>query len=88
MARVLRSLATDSAAGDVTHTGIVYIRTLFAAGETAPGSRFAGQAEVFVGDSAQVAIAASLLAQDLIAALSEHASSPPTDTAKSLPSSP
>jgi len=65
----LTALAEDPIAGQVTKAAIESILELFAAGENAPGAQSAGQAEEFVGDPAQVALAVSLLAQDLIAAL-------------------
>ncbi len=65
----LRHLATDPMAGAVTRSGIEYITMLFAAGEEAAGSRLAGQAEEVVGDPVQVALATSLLAQELVAEL-------------------
>lgn len=69
LAPSLTLLATDSMTGGVARTGLGYIGTLFAAGEGAPGSILAGQAEELVGDPVQVALAVSLLAQDLISAL-------------------
>lgn len=69
----LTLLATDPMAGGVTRTGVGYIGTLFAAGEGALGSMLAGQAEELVGDPVQVALAVSLLAQDLISALAKSA---------------
>lgn len=65
----LTVLIEDPMAGQVTKAAIESVRELFAAGEDALGSLSAGQAEEFVGDPTQVALAVSLLAQDLIAAL-------------------
>ncbi len=65
----LKALASDPIAAPVTKAAIDSIRGLFAAGEDAPGSRFAGQAEEFIGDPGQVALAVSLLAQDLLASI-------------------
>lgn len=69
LAVTLRRLAAEPVADTVTRSGIEHITTLFAAGEDAVGSRLAGQAEELVGDPVQVALAVSLLAQDLAAAL-------------------
>lgn len=65
----LTALIEDPIAGQVSKAAIESIHELFAAGENALGAQSAGQAEEFVGDPAQVALAVSLLAQDLIAAL-------------------
>ncbi len=65
----LKVLASDPIAASVTKAAIDLLRDLFAAGDDAPGSRFAGQAEEFIGDPAQVALAVSILAQDLITSL-------------------
>lgn len=65
----LTYLAENPIAGPVTKGAIDSIQELFAAGREAAGSRSAGQAEEFVGDPSQVALAVSLLAQDLIAGL-------------------
>ena len=65
----LKVLASDPIAASVTKAAIDSLRDLFAAGDDAPGSRFAGQAEEFIGDPAQVALAVSILAQDLITSL-------------------
>lgn len=65
----LQSLAEDPVAGVTMRVGIEYLRTLFATGEDARGSRLAGQAEEIVGDPAQVALSVSFLAQDLISGL-------------------
>lgn len=69
LAAVLTLLATDPIAGGVTEVGIDQVRRLFANGAGAPGSVLAGHAEQLVGDPAQVALAASLLAHDLSSAL-------------------
>lgn len=67
----LAALIADSVAGTATRRAIESIRELFAAGEDAPGAHAAGQAEEFVGNPPQVALATSLLAQDLIGALED-----------------
>jgi len=69
-------LTADPIAGVVTRSGVQHLATLFAAGEGAPGSVLAGQAEEHIGDPAQVALAASLLAEDLVLSLAGPMSRP------------
>lgn len=69
-APVLVGLSKDNTAGSATDSAIQYLGELFA-GPDAPGSRLAGQAEEFVGEPEQVALAVSLLAQDLLEALDQ-----------------
>lgn len=68
LAASLVTLIEDAVAGQTTRAAIGSLGELFAASENAPGARSAGQAEEFVGDPTQVALAVSLLAQDLITA--------------------
>lgn len=70
LATVIRRLVEDPVVEPATAAGMKHFATLFAAGEQAPGSVLAGQAEELVGDPLQVALATSLLAQDLLDALS------------------
>lgn len=69
LAGSLRVLLSDSVSMLATRDSLGYLTELFAAGVEARGSQLAGQAEALVGDPGQVALASSLLAQDLIVAL-------------------
>ncbi len=69
LAESLTALSGDAISMRATRDAIGYLTELFAAGVEARGSQLAGQAEALVGDPAQVALASSLLAQDLIVAL-------------------
>lgn len=70
MAAAVHRLRDDDLSADVTHDALGYLETLFAAGAHAPGSTMAGAAEELVGDPAGVAESVTLLAQDLVDALS------------------
>jgi hypothetical protein len=65
-------LRNDAVSGKVTREAVVYLEKLFAKGPTATGAMMAGRAEDAVGDPAQVSVAVSILAHDLLAALDAH----------------
>lgn len=69
----LRVLRVDPLAGGATHTGVGYLRELFATGGDGAGARMAGRAEELVGAPATVAASATALADDLLAAVGEVA---------------
>lgn len=79
--RILRAFQTDALAqtlsrlrirddcGPVTEEALTSLNELFAQSPQALGSAMAGRAEEGLGDPEQVAVAAFILAQDLVAAL-------------------
>lgn len=69
LARSIRSLAREDVSAGVTQAAIEYLQTLFST-ESSEGARRAGGAEQYLGDPEQVALAASILASDLLVALS------------------
>jgi hypothetical protein len=72
LAASLTDLSRDEISGPVTREAVDQLTALFATGADAPGARLAGQAEELVGDPKQVALAASMLAEDLTTALAER----------------
>lgn len=68
LADTLRVLAADPLAGPTTTEAIQFLRELFA-DDTSLGSQMAGRAEATVGDPERVAISASVLAHELLEAL-------------------
>jgi hypothetical protein len=70
LAEVTRRLLVHPGSGEVTAEAVGILRELFGTND-APGSLMAGAAEVAVGDPLQVGIAASILANDLLVALSD-----------------
>jgi len=71
LAAVCRRLLEDELSHDATQGALQQLDTLFAAGPDAPGSAMAGRAEAGVGEPEQVAVAVSILAADLLRALSD-----------------
>ena len=68
---MLQLLAEDISSA-VTTQAIGYLRDHFAAGPDAPGSMRAGRAEYGIGEPEVVSASASILSQDLLAALGRH----------------
>ena len=65
-------LFADEVAGEVTAAAIALLQEHFAAGPEAIGSRMAGRTEEGIGEPATVARQTSILAADLVAALSHR----------------
>ena len=70
LAETLTRLLNDDLAGAVTTAALGYLQELFADSPTALGSEMAGRAETGVGVPSTVAASVSILATDLIAAVS------------------
>ena len=69
LSRAFVRLLADPLSEEATRESLVYLGELFATGPEALGAMMAGRAEEAVGDPAQVSIAVSLLAGDLLGAL-------------------
>lgn len=69
LAESLEILLRDDVSRIVTETAVAALEDLFAAGPESLGSLMAGRAESVVGDPTQTAVASSILASDLLAAL-------------------
>lgn len=65
-------LLADSLSKDATREALVYLAELFGAGPESIGAVMAGRAEEAVGDPAQVSVAVSILASDLLEDLGER----------------
>jgi hypothetical protein len=70
------ALMTDDLSGPVTTEAVGHLRTLFAEGSDALGAHMAGRAEEGIGEPAQVALASSILAQDLVERVVELSDEP------------
>lgn len=64
----LQRLRDNELAGPATDQALIFLSDLFASGPNALGAMMAGRAEEGVGDPANVAASAAVLAEDLIAA--------------------
>jgi hypothetical protein len=71
LAASFRRLLSDDLAGEVTAQAVEFLRMHFAAGPEATGSVMAGRTEEGVGEPETVALQTSILAADLLAALTE-----------------
>jgi hypothetical protein len=69
LAASMGRLLADDLAGQVSSEAVGMLRALFAAGPDAVGSAMAGRAETGVGEPETVALQASILAGDLVAAI-------------------
>ncbi len=69
LASAFTTLLATPVSEPVTREAVKLLRTLFAVGSDATGSRMAGAAEEIVGDPVAVSESVSLLAQDLLDAL-------------------
>ena len=69
-----KSLITDELAKQVSLEALELLDRLFAQGPQSLGSVMAGRAETLVGNPAQVALASSILAEDVVRELKEHMS--------------
>lgn len=67
----LRMLVQDDLGGSVTVSALTLLKELFADGPSAPGAFMAGRAEEGIGDPIQTALASSILAADIVAALAQ-----------------
>lgn len=65
----MRGLLANEISAAVTEEALTLLRSLFADGIDAPGSAMAGRAELGIGDPANVSLAVSLLAADLLGAI-------------------
>ncbi len=72
LVETLRRLLAEPVSGAVTTEAIAMLRDFFGSSD-AEGSLMAGRAEKDVGDPEQVALATSILATDLLAALDREA---------------
>lgn len=70
LANSLRTLLAQPVSEPVTRESLGFLRMLFADGPDSAGSQMAGAAEEIIGDPSSVSESVSLLAQDLLRALS------------------
>lgn len=71
LVRGFNKLLSNSLSEPVTREAVEMLRQYFAAGVDAPGSQMSGAAEEMVGNPAAVALSSSVLAQQLLEALSD-----------------
>jgi hypothetical protein len=69
LAETLRHLQRDELAAPATKQGLDFLTNLFAAGPSSVGSMMAGRAEEGVGEPGIVSASATILARDLLSAL-------------------
>lgn len=74
----IRSLLDADLSATTARAAMTYLDELFAAGDYALGSRMAGRAESIVGNPAQVSLACSFLAADLLSAIRSGSEQPPS----------
>jgi hypothetical protein len=75
LSQAILGLLADPLSRQVTEEALIHLDELFAGGAESSGAVMAGRAEAGVGDPAQVAVAVSLLAADLLGSLPDRPTS-------------